>query len=570
MKRAVPCSLLIAVVLTACTEAHDATGRDAHAGFCEAVLAQVDSFMATVANDRPAGVRYGGMAVVGTPAELGGMNAFAHGDAGAVQHQMFVNLMTLVRYDEKLEPMAYLARSWDVSEDESELTFHLRDDIYWHDGHLTTAYDVAFTYLTAVDPRSGFPNPAFFQNYLPGEGGVEVVDSFTVRFRLRPHAEYMDPWRTVAIMPRHLLGDVPPEALARHPYGEVCPVGNGPFRFVSRSPGDRWVFAANPSFPPGLGGGPFLDRYVYRVIPEQTTLLAELLTGGVDVHVAMFPNHARRAEAEPGLRVLSFPYRSVLFAGWNSRVGKLSDPRLRRALTLGVNRRQIMEGIHGEQAVLVNSGIPPVHWAFDPTLGDSFPYDPGRARDLLEAAGWTDRDGDGIREDPEGAPLRIELIMNQNQERQEVAEIMRVQLREVGVDLGPRVVEFGTLMGRITSPQRDFEGVLVSWEAEFRLDERDLFHSEAVDGLWAFSGTMDPVLDRHLDTLQLVVDRASAIPVWHAYQNRIMDVHPNTYLYSSYRRNGVRDRLRDVVMDARGEWASIREWWIAPEDRRTP
>jgi peptide/nickel transport system substrate-binding protein len=556
--------------LAACAEGPDPGRTGPHAGFCADALAGVDSFMASVAGSRPEGDRYGGMAVVGAPADMGGMNVFAHGDAGAAQHQMFVNLMTLVRYDEGLRPVPYLARSWEVSDDESEVTFHLRDDIRWHDGEPTTAYDVAFTYLGAVDPRTGFPNPAFFQHYLPGEEGVEVVDSFTVRFRFRPHAEYMDPWRAVAIMPRHLLGDVPPEELARHPFGDVCPVGNGPFRFVSRSPGDRWVFGANPSFPLELGGGPYLDRYVYRVIPEQTTLLAELLTGGVDVHVAMFPNHAGRVEGEPGIRVVSFPHRSVLFAGWNSRVPKLSDPRVRRALTLGVNRRRIMEGIHGEEGVVVNSGIPPVHWAFDPALGDSLPYDPDGARALLEAAGWVDRSGDGIREDPEGTPLRIELIMNQNQERQEVAEIMRVQLGDVGVDLRPRVLEFGALMGRITSPQREFEGVLVSWESEFRLDERDLFHSDALDGLWAFSGTEDPVLDRYLDTLPLMTDRAAALPHWHAYQQRILEIQPFTYLYSSFRRGGVSERLRGVMMDARGEWAGIREWWIAPEDRRVP
>ncbi len=568
MKQVLSCSLLTALFLMgACADDPDTRTMD---GFCETALARVDSFMATVSGDGPEGVRYGGMAVVGAPAEMGGMNAFAHGDAGAVQHQLFVNLMTLVQYDEKLEPVPYLARSWELSEDESELTFHLRDDVRWHDGEPTTAHDVAFTFLTAMDPRTGFPNPAFFQHYLPGEEGVEVVDSFTVKFRFRPHSEYMDTWRAVAIMPRHLLADVPPEELARHPIGEVCPVGNGPFRFVSRRPGDRWLFEANPAFPDGLGGRPFLDRYTYRVIPEQTILLAELLTGGVDVHVAMFPNHAARAEAEPGLRVVSFPYRSFLFAGWNSRVPKLSDPRVRRALTLGVNRGQIMQGIHGERAVVVNSGIPPVHWAFDPSLGDSLPYDPDQARSLLEGAGWVDRNGDGIRQDSEGSPLRIELILNQNQERQEVAEIMRVQLREVGVDLRPRVVEFATLMGRITSRQRDFEGVLVSWEAEFRLDERDQFHSAAVDGLWAFSGTRDPILDRYLDTLPIITDRGEAIPVWRAYQSRIMEVQPYTYLYSAYRRNGVNERLREVVMDARGEWASIRGWWIAPEDRRTP
>ncbi len=538
--------------------------------FCGPAQARVDSFMATVAGREVSGERYGGTAVVGVVAEMEGMNALTSGDAGAVQNQIFVNLMTLIQYDERLEPVPYLARSWEVvqtGEDLLELTFHLRDDVRWHDGEPTTAQDVAFTYLTATDARTGFPNPSFFQYYLPGEEGVEVVDSFTVKLRLRPHAEFMDPWRTMAIMPRHLLEGVSPEDLRQHPFGSLCPVGNGPFRFRSHSPEDAWVFEANPAFPEGLGGRPFLDRYVYRVIREQSTLLTELLTGGVDAYVAMPPGHAARAREEDGLQVVSFPYRSVFFAAWNARLPKLSDVRVRRALTLGTNRRLIMDGIQGADATLINSGVPPIHFAFDPSLGEALPYDPDQARALLEGLGWVDRDGDGIREDPQGEPLAIELLYHRNQERQEVAEIMQAQLREVGVDLVPRVLEFTTYMESLTSPERPFEGALVSFETEFRLDERDLFHSEGVDRQFAFSGTADPVLDRYLDTLQLIVDRQDARPVWRDYQLRIQELQPYTYLYSSYRRDGFNRRVQGVVMDARGEWATLREWWIPAGSR---
>lgn len=573
MRVLVPLLFVVLSFMGACTDGTPGGGVGSSAeAFCGPALARVDSFMATFPQDPPEGERYGGTAVVATVAELNvGMNGFAPVESGAALHQMFVNLMTLIQYDENLEPLPYLARSWEVSEDMTRLTFHLRDDVYWHDGELTTAYDVAFTFLRASDPLTGFPNPGFFHYYLPGERGVEVVDSFTVRFNFgRPHADFMDPWRAVAIMPEHLLGDVPPEELTRHPFGMVCPVGNGPFRFVDHIPDDRWIFQANPAFPEGLGGRPYMDRYVYRIIPEHSTLLAEFLTEGVDVYVALLPNHAARIRNEEDFEVRAFPYRSVFFAGWNSRISKLSDPRVRRALTVGTNRAQILQGMRDGMGLVANTGVPRTHWAYDPALSDSLPYDPDQARALLTAAGWEDRDGDGIREDVQGEPLRIEVMFNTNQERQEVAEIMQAQLREVGVDLRPRTLEMGAFVGLLTSPERNFEGFLISWEAEFRLDERDLFHSEAVDGAYAFSGIQDAELDRYLDTLQLISDREEAVATWRAYQRRLVQLQPYTFLYYPDRQNGVNRRLRNVEMDVRGDWQNIREWWIAPEDRRAP
>jgi len=564
-----PLLLMLSLVsLLGCAE----SPRSAVDDFCGPALARVDSFMATFQGQGPEGDRYGGTGVVGAAGELGnGMNAFQASLAESSQNQMFVNLMTLIQYDENLEPIPYLAESWEVSDDLTELTFHLRDDVFWHDGEPTTAYDVEFTYLRDTDPEMAFPNPAFFEYYQKGPAGVEVVDSFTVRFQLsRPHADFMDPWRTVSIMPVHLLGEVPVSELAQHPFGTVCPVGNGPFRFVSHDPGAQWVFEANPSFPEGLGGRPYLDRYVYRVVTETSTLLAELLTGGVDAYLSILPQYADRIREDPNLELVTFPYRSVFFAGWNSRVPKLSDPKVRRALTLATNRRQMLEGLRHGRGVVANTGVPRTHWAYDPTLEDSLSYDPEEARALLSAAGWDDRDGDGIRENAQGEPLTIELLFNTNQERQEAAEIMQAQLREVGVDVQPREMELGALLERIFPPERDFDGFLLSWEAEFRLDERDLFHSQAVDGPYAFSGTRDPVLDRYLDTLQLVTDRREAYPLWQEYQDRIIQVQPYTFLYFPDRQSGINRRLRDVVMDVRGDWVNIKDWWIAPEDRKGP
>jgi peptide/nickel transport system substrate-binding protein len=482
---------------------------------------------------------------------------------------MYVHLMTLIQYDEDLQPTPYLAESWEVSDDLTELTFHLRDDVVWHDGTPTTAHDVAFTYMRITDPATGYTNAARFRYYLPGSEGVEVVDSHTVRFRLRPHADVLDPWQAVAIMPRHLLEDVPPEELKDHPFGELCPVGNGPFRFVSNRQNESWTFGANPAFPQGLGGRPYLDRYVYRSITEHSTLLADLLNGAVDVYVSVVPHHVARIEEAEHLKLREFEHRGFFFVAWNSRRPQLADVRVRRALTLGLDRDRILEAIRPGMGVLANASIPPTHWAHDPTLADSLSYDPAQAAALLDEAGWMDRDGDGVREDESGNPLSLGLVTNTNQEREEVAELVQGQLANLGVAVRLRVLEMQTLLPLLSPPDRDFDGLLISFDAEFRQDDSDLFHSTS-DGLYAFSGTKDPELDRLLDTLQLMTDREEALPYWREYQDRLIQVQPYTFLYFAERLDAVNRRLRNVVMDTRGEWLNIREWWIPAEERRAP
>ncbi|MEJ2539041.1 MAG: ABC transporter substrate-binding protein [Gemmatimonadota bacterium] len=566
--------LLTLFLAAACGDGGERTPRaEAMAGgpFCEAAMTRVNEYMAAATAETPVpeDPAYGGAAVVGGITDLiRGMNALQTVDINASQYQQFVNLMTLIQVDRELEPTPYLAESWTVSEDGTSLTFRLRDDVYWHDGERTDAYDVAFTYLRATDPETAFPNAAFFRWYVPGEAGVEVEDSLTVTFRMEPHSEVLDPWRALAIMPRHLLEDVPPSELASHPFGTVCPVGNGPFVFLAHRPDESWIFEANPAFPAELGGRPFLDRLVYRVVPEQTTLLTELLTGSVDVYVDMRPDQAAVVMESDDADVLTMDARSYTFVAWNSRRAELADPRVRQALTLAIDRSAVVDALLRGYGTLARTGIPPYHWAYDPEM-DGLDYDPARARTLLTEAGWTDRDGDGVRENADGLPLELVLIFNAaNQDRRTIAELMQAQLREVGVELTPEPLEAGTMAARATDPERrDFDGLILEWFPEFRVDETDLFAGSRVDSDYAFAGLQDREIDRLLDRLQVELDRGVARPLWERYQRRIVELQPFTYFYYAQRLAGVSRRLRGVEMDFRGEWSSVRDWRIDPAER---
>jgi peptide/nickel transport system substrate-binding protein len=540
--------------------------------FCQQVLPTVDAFMEQARLDYPApdDERYGGTAVVGTIGELAdGMNAAVSSDFTATQHQQFVNLMTLIDYDADLNPRPYLAESWEVNDDNTEITFHIRRDVRWHDGEPTTARDVAFTYLRVTNPATAFPNAAFWDHYVKGPEGVEVIDDYTVKIRLEPHSEFLDPWRTVAILPEHLLGDVPPEELKRHPFGTQCPVGNGPFVFASHSPQERWVFEANPAFPAELGGRPFLDRYIYRIIPEQTTILTELLTENLDVYIAPRPDQAQRIIDDPRVDLLNFTSRNYVFVGWNARRPQLADARVRRAITLGTNREEIVQAILQGYGTVANSGVPPFHWAYDRGMSRALAYDPVAASRLLDEAGWIDRDGDGVRENEDGLPLSFSIKYNTgNQQRQDVAEIMQAQLAEIGLQVQPQVVEWATLLQQINTPDlRDFDGVVMAWVTEFKLDDMDLFHSARIDQPYAWSGTRNPKIDRLLEELSRTVDRAEAKPIWTEYQQALIEEQPYTYFYFPDRLDGVNKRLKGVTMDARGEWLNIKDWYLDPASR---
>lgn len=564
-------ALAAAAVLgtAACDPASETRTYDHLPEFCQDALPQVDSFMAERWED-PGDSHYGGTAVVGGIGDLAqGMNSLVTADYSSHQHQAYLNLMPLVRLNDQLEHEPYLARSWEISEDGTELVVELREDVRWHDGEPTTAEDVAFTFVRATTPETGFPNAQYLRHYVPGDDGVEVVDPHTVRFHLEPHADPVDPWRLLPILPEHLLGEVPPDELGRHPYGTRCPVGNGPFRFVEHREGRHWTFEANPTFPDELGGRPYLDRYVFRPIPEESTLLTELLNGDLDIYVSPTADQVEVVEEQDHLDLLRFQARDYVFVGWNTRRPGLDDPRVRRAITKATDRRSIVEAVVGGFGSVANAGVPPFHHAHMEELADSLTYDPDRAEELLVEAGW-EEDGGGVRRDAQGRALSLEIVYNEgNQPRRQIAEIMQDQLGRVGIDVRPRSMEWATLADRVLDPtDRDFDGFIMAWVPEFWIDDTALFHSSMADRPYGWTGLSDPELDALLEGLVEARDREEEEELWEAYQYRILELQPFTYVYFRDRLAGVNRRLQGVDMDVRGEWVNVTRWWIDPDDRR--
>ena len=131
----------------------------------------------------------------------------------------------------------------------------------------------------------------------------------------------------------------------------------------------------------------------------------------------------------------------------------------------------------------------------------------------------------------------------------------------------PQVVEWATMLSQVQSRERDFDGVVMGWVTEFRIDDTDLFASSRRDDAYAYSGTQNETLDRLMEELPLIVDREEALPKWREYQYELVAEQPYTFIYFQDRLDGINTRLQNVTMDARGEWVNIREWSIDPARR---
>ncbi|MFQ5689037.1 MAG: ABC transporter substrate-binding protein [Gemmatimonadota bacterium] len=496
--------------------------------------------------------------VLGYSSELQTLNPLVSTDQMANEIMDYLLFTPLVVYDStgRIEP--WLAESWELSA--NEVVFTLRPDLRWHDGAPVTAEDVAFTFRLAKNPAVASPLAAA---YLANVRSVEVLGPRRVRFSFSsPHAQPLEDffWPPV---PEHLLKDVPPGELFRHPFSRN-PVGSGPYRFVNWEVGRRITFERTREFPAGLGGPARIARVVYRIVPEPTTLLAEFLRGDVQVDGPLAATDARRVEEASGVRLLTFPWRQFTYIGWNGRREPFDDPGVRRALTLAIDRRGLVEALLRGYGFVAASVIPPWH-PYSPHL-DPLPYAPDSAAALLERLGWRDEDGDGVRE-RDGRRLRFVLLASQrNPLLADLAQVIQSQLAGVGVEAVPRLLEWQTVLSLHRA--REFDAVLTNWVLDnFRIDPRPLFHSRQIDieGSANRSSYSNPVADSLMDLGVVTLDPAAAAAIWERFARIIRRDQPLTLLFWNDELAGVSEDLEDVRMDARGELVTLPRWrWKRP------
>lgn len=471
------------------------------------------------------------------PAGPSTLTPLVSSDAYASEVQQYVLESLLVRDPDTLEWQGLLARDWSFSEDGLTLTFELRRGLKFSDGEPLTAKDVAFTYRFIMTEAIAAPRQ---RAYLEKVERVEALGPYRVAFTFaEPYFNSLSLAGGMSILPEHFYAPYleDPEAFNR---SRGLLLGSGPYRMSDprgwRPDQGRVILERNPRYW-GPVDPPF-ERLVWRVIENDSARLTTFRNGDLDVYTAR-PREYRQLLQDQALaeRTRHFEYMSPAagysYIGWNQRRNgeptPFADARVRRAMSHLTDLDRLVEEImlgYAEAAVSPFNPRSPQH---DPDLAP-YPYDPEQARRLLAEAGFEDRDGDGVLEDPEGRAFEFDLIFFQgNQDTRRIVLFLRDLYARAGIILNPRPSEWSVMLDRLN--RKDFDAITLGWTGGVETDVYQMFHSsQTVSGGDNFIGYENPELDRRIERARATIDEAQRMRLWHEVEGILHRDQPYTFL----------------------------------------
>jgi peptide/nickel transport system substrate-binding protein len=350
-----------------------------------------------------------------------------------------------------------LADSWEVSEDGKTWTIHLHDGITFSDG-------TPFTAETAVDYINWFNSTELKYWYAESlyMESVEALDERTLRYTtsepILNSPDYRFQWWY--FVPPHIWGELDDETLYTLDYSS--PVATGPYVLVDHEPGVHLIFDARDDY---YRGKPSIDRIVVQIYANTDALLNAFLAGEIDMtHVEMPPETYDVLASAPNVTVEEKPPGGVHFLTFNMHASgnkhpALEDPILREAIDYAIDKDQLVE------AALLGHGVTcPTNWACGPNYQDQLdpslevtPFDLDKARQLLEDGGYLDTDGDGVRETPDGEPLRFRFYFeSETPAHVTMTEYLTDWFKSIGIQIDPTAYDWATWNAQVLD-ERDYD-----------------------------------------------------------------------------------------------------------------
>jgi peptide/nickel transport system substrate-binding protein len=418
-----------------------------------------------------------------------------------------------------------LAERWDVSPDGLTYTFHLRHGVRWHDGRPFSADDVVFTFEVLRDVRS---KTVSIRSFLEPLSRCEAVDPYTVRFTFaRPYWMALDVAGEILIYPRHVYarGD-----FNTHPANRA-PVGTGPFRFVRWATGSAISLQRNDAY---WGEKPRLERIEFVYVPDPNVRLQLLTRGELDVIERVTPEAWARVTPDPEVarrfwRLRHVPS-SLQWIGWNEARALFADSRVRRALTMLIDRDDVVNGLRLGLDRVAGSWFYPGAPEHDPSLAP-LPYDPRAAEAMLDEAGWK-RGPDGVRA-KDGVRASFTFLYPAGSAfYEQLAAVLRVDLEQAGLEVQAARLEWAVFTERLR--KHEFDACSLLWQMDPRSDPYQIWHSSAVDGGSNYIGFKSVALDALLEQARAELDPGKRAALYRQLSVVLRDEQPYTLLFNRY------------------------------------
>lgn len=450
----------------------------------------------------------------------------------------------LVTFDPELNIVPDLAESWETSPDGTTWTFKLRQGVKFHDGTPFNAKAVEAHVRRILDPKTASPNRNLWEHIRD----VKVVDDRTVQLVTAK------PFGAMLNYLAHGSGGIPsPSAVEQ--WGDAYaqhPTGTGPYKLDSFTPGTELVLARNDDF---FKGRPPLDRVRFRVIPEVGARVAALEAGEVDVINDVPPEEAQRLEKSKDIRIIRKPGLRTFWMEFNLNLDIFKDKQVRQALNHAVDKESIVKNLFLGYASVLDSPAAKTIKGYVPA--GSYPYDPAKARQMLEGAGW--RPGaDGVLEkDGQRMKFSINTAEGEYPKDIQVVEAVQANLKAIGCDVSIWKVEAASRWSYLRLPIAEAKGEMISFG--FNPSNGDLgYHLNAVfrsnkdrtkaPDVWNLMWYQNDQVDRLLDQANETADQTKRYQLLGEAQKLIWDDAPVIWLYALDLLTGTRADVQNVYV----------------------
>jgi peptide/nickel transport system substrate-binding protein len=464
----------------------------------------------------------------------------------------------LVEYDNEFKLRPALAQRWEISKDSKTLTFHLRPNVRWHDGKPFTSADVKWTLENVwktLHPR----NQTLFGKVTQ----VDTPNALTVVLRFsEPSLAVLSSLNSngAQVLPKHLYENTD---ILNNPYNNK-PVGTGPFVFKEWSKGNYIVLERNPDY--WDKGKPYLDKIVFKVIPDASARAAALEKG--EVQYAPFSpvplKDAQRLAQLPTLKLETRGYQWLspwLFMDVNVDRPYFKDVRVRQALAHAINQDALNKVVwFGFGKPAVSPVVSTLGQFFNPNV-PKYPYDPAKAEALLEAA--------GLKRGADGSRLKIQIdYLPYGDDYKRSAEYVKQALKRVGIDVNVRTQDTPTYTRRVYG-DRDFD-LAVVWFAGFADPLVGVTRAYRADTVgknipWSNgSGYRGEEANRLIDQAQGSPSQAERVELFRKFQSVVQTDVPSIPLLELQFFTLQSASLRDTVSGVDQVYASLKRAWFAP------
>jgi peptide/nickel transport system substrate-binding protein len=457
----------------------------------------------------------------------------------------------LLTYGPKLEIIPAVAESYNISANGLTYTFKLKKGVKWHDGSELTSADVKFSYETIIDPAVNSPRKGDFASIK----SIETPDKYTAIFKLsKIDGVLLSKFTNGYIVPKAIYEKVDKTKLKQSDLARK-PIGNGPFKFKEWKTAERVELVRFDDF---YDGKPGFDNYISDINPSQATAMVKAEKGEVN-RVAVPESDVARMSKIASLNVNKYVGNVFDCVVWNTNSTFFSDKKVRQAMSYAINKQAIVSGIYkGNGKVASGSFVPAL--PFYNKDAKQYNYDLTTAKKLLDEAGWK-MGKDGIRE-KDGQKFKIIMITNKgNIMREKLLVYVQTALRQVGVAVEPRVLEWNTFITKYVEPGK-FDGYVGGFTTGLTADHRAFYHSDPKFGSLNRGKYKNPEVDKLMEAIVATADVNKQKELAFKIQTIVAEDQPYTFIIYRTQAYAYNKSVKNVKSYDLLGWFNPEQCWV--------